>query len=159
MFEEIETTHTYDSMLGVWNSKKGEPVYKSPEQVGLMKKTNLTILFQETRPNPRKFRSIETVWFKEQKEISVREDREHIWLLWDVQSKKLFIKDLMFGVTFQCPLKTNADIIVSDLTEEPEFLSIKQVKDLIEGIAVNSPLLIFTKKEESGDYGIGVESR
>lgn len=159
MFEEIETTHFYEPILRIWNSKKGEPVYKTPEQVGLMKKTNLTILFQEERMNPRKFRSTEVVWFKELKEITVREDREHVWLLWDSQTKKLFIKDLMFGVTLACPLRTTPDIIVTDLTEEPEFLSIKQVKDLIEGYAINSPLLIFSKKEESGDYGIGTESK
>lgn len=150
MWQEVTITRTYDTVLGIWNKKESEPVYKSPSEVGLVKDFTLTILFREEFENRKKHKQVEIAWFLERKKILVREDRTHVWLLWS--DNKLWIKDVWNQQTFPCPLKESTpDIIITDLDDEPRYLS---QTDLKETLKTSDPKMIFSKKDDDSNYGI-----
>jgi len=151
---EEQFTSTFDQILGIWVKKRTGVVEKTPEEspLKLMKEFRLKILFKDIRPNPKKFRSKEIAWFMEIKLIKIREDQEFMYLCWS--DGRLYIKDLYNQMTVECPFRSGPDIIVTDETEEPEFIS---KKDLEAFIKTSDPKMVFDGKDDNGDFQIGSE--
>lgn len=57
-------------------------------------------------------------------------------------------------MTAECPLRTSPDVIVTDETEEPEYIS---KKDLEEFLKTADAKMFFDGKDDNGDYQVGSE--
>lgn len=156
VFEEVELVSTFDSMLGSWSKKKVvQTLYKTPEQMGLVKEILVMVLFREERDNVRKYKGKTVEWFQESFRIKVREDCE--WMFLTFQDRHLWLKDLYYGQTCECPLKNSPNVIVTEENKsgEPEYVEKSKLEELIKNVP---NLLIYSKKDDDGNYVVELKA-
>lgn len=121
--------------------------YFTPEQIGLKKSVNFSIVTSKEILTHETLTATGIVYFVQHVKVSVRPDQEDVWLL--EENGKVFMKNLRLQTTGICDLRSNPWVLVT----KTEFIrtTLKKIKELEKKRIV----LAFNKYDPATDtYGL-----
>lgn len=128
-FEKETIVEEWSKEIDGWVETSRKKTRHTPEELGFRKEFDVTFLLMRKVPSRESFDGSDTLFFKQDVSIKVRNDQHNIWLLKDSKGI-VHIKSLAKnGISVRCPLNTNSNITVRK--SKPKRISLEEARKLV----------------------------
>jgi hypothetical protein len=113
VLEKTPIHRIFDNVTHSWKKSKGEPTLIPVEKLGFSKSLDSQILVKRVIPSLDTMDGTQELYYLQKIRYQVLE--RYYWVYLKREGNKIFIKDFMTSVTFECP-KTSSDYV--DVTKD-----------------------------------------